>query len=207
VPAAWWCHVDPSLATNLEHSMAQRALPAVRTADDLQWLPDDSNRYEIIDGVLYVTSAPTLNHQRMVGALYRVIYPYATSLGLELFMAPVDVRASPVTQVEPDLLVAPRAVTHTVQTRWLPMPELILAIEVLSPSTARVDRGRKRELYLSERVDHYWIFDVDARSVSVWVPDAVECLTLTSADELCWQPVASADPLVIDLGALFAELL
>jgi Uma2 family endonuclease len=187
--------------------MAQRALPAVRTADDLQWLPDDSNRYEIIDGVLYVTSAPTLNHQRMVGALYMLLRPYATALGLELFMAPVDVRASPVTQVEPDLLVAPRAVTHTVQTRWLPMPALVLAIEVLSPSTARVDRGRKRELYLSERVDQYWIFDVDARSVSVWSPEAVEGITLTSADELCWQPVASAGPLVIDLGALFAELL
>jgi type VI secretion system protein ImpD/type VI secretion system protein ImpC len=63
--------------------------------------------------VLYVTPAPSVNHQRGVGALHVLIRPYVASIGLEVLMAPLDVRASPVTQVEPDILVLPRALART----------------------------------------------------------------------------------------------
>lgn len=187
--------------------MAWRAPAVARTADELDDIPSDGNRYEIIDGELFVTAAPSLAHQRMVGALYVRLRPYAAALGLEVLMAPFDVRASPVTQVEPDLLVLPRALASALRTRWAPMPALVLAVEVLSPSTAAVDRGRKRQLYMSEGVDAYWVLDTESGSCEVWRGGASAPATLASNEMLCWQPVQAAASLEIGLRELFDEIL
>lgn len=187
--------------------MAQRAQASPLTADDLDRFPSDGNRYEIIDGVLYVTATPSRAHQRIVLALLMRIHPYVTSLGLEILFAPVDVRASPVTQVEPDLLVFVRAEANALQTRWMPMSMLVLAIEVLSPSTARVDRGQKRELYTAEGVSQYWIVDIEASTVEVWTPSETTPCVLQMAEVLEWQPVATAAPLRIGLQALVDDVM
>ncbi len=186
--------------------MAQRAQAWPRTADDLDDIPPDGKRYEIIDGELYVSAAPSIRHQLMLCALSATLRPYAASLGLAILTAPLDVRASSLTQVEPDLLALPRALAVGLLTRWAPMSALVLAIEVLSPSTATVDRGRKRELYMAEGVDQYWIVDLSAQTIEVWAAGADDPVALTAADVLRWQPVASVAPLGIDLGALFGEL-
>lgn len=186
--------------------MAWRASKVPRTADELDDIPPDGYRHEIIDGELFVTAAPSFAHQRMVGALYVRLRPYAAALGLDALMAPFDVRASPVTQVEPDLLVLPRALVSALRTRWAPMPALVLAIEVLSPSTAAVDRGRKRQLYMSEGVDQYWIFDTEAGGCEVWRDGESAPDSLATDGVLCWQPDQAADPLEIGLRALCDEL-
>jgi len=185
--------------------MARRAFPMVWTADDLERIPRERNRYEIIDGVLCVTPPPSTPHQRVVGGLYLRLRLYAEPLGLEVLMAPLDVRASPVTQVEPDLLALPRRHPARGLTRWEPISLLVLAVEVLSPSTAAVDRGRKRALYMSNGIDQYWIIDLVERSIEVWRPGADVPVRLDGDSTLAWEPVSGAEPLEIDLRALFDE--
>lgn len=183
--------------------MAMRAPQVPRTADDLDALPADGKRYEIIDGVLFVSAAPATAHQRVLGRLHFQLLPYAEPRGIEVLFAPVDVRASAVTQVEPDLLALPRRHVGRGLTRWEPMSLLMLAVEILSPSTAVVDRGKKRQLYTSAGVDQYWIVDLDASAVEVWRPGAVVAEVYGVADALRWQPVAGTEALVIDVAALF----
>src|SRR5918994_3828095 len=75
------------------------------TYKDLEQVPDDGLRYEIIDGELYVAAAPAKPHQRLLGRLYRLIDDAANAAGAgEVFMAPVDMRFSLHSQVQPDLL-------------------------------------------------------------------------------------------------------
>jgi len=181
--------------------MAQRALPLVRTADDLELLPDDGNRYEILDGILYVTPAPAIDHQRLLGALYLRLHAYTAANGLEVLMAPVDVRASEVTQVQPDLLVLPQHFPEEALTRWVPMARVVLTIEILSPSTTIVDRGRKRRLYVEAGVAEYWIVDPKRRCVEIWRVGAASADVVT--DTLLWQPLRSEAPLQVGLPALF----
>jgi Uma2 family endonuclease len=186
--------------------MAMRAPTVPRTADDLDALPADGNRYEIIDGELFVSAAPSMAHQRMLVRLVMRLFPYAEPLGIEVLVAPVDVRASAVTQVEPDLLALPRRHADRGRTRWEPMSLLLLAVEILSPSTAAVDRGKKRQLYTSAGVDQYWIVDLEAGTVEVWRPGAILPHVHAVGDALLWQPVVGVKALEINVATLFEEV-
>lgn len=186
--------------------MAMRAPKVPRTADDLDLLPADGNRYEIVEGELFVSAAPSMAHQRMLLRLAMRLFPYAEPLGIEIAVAPVDVRASAVTQVEPDLLALPRRHADRGRTRWEPMSLLLLAVEILSPSTAAVDRGKKRQLYTSAGVDQYWILDLDACRVEVWRAGAYRLNEYTVGDALRWQAVAGVKALKIDLSVLFEDV-
>ncbi len=180
------------------------AMPVSRlptTADELDEVPEDGNRYEIIDGELFVTPAPSRTHQRTQVALVLRLAPYAQSLGLELLAAPTDVRASHRTQVQPDLLVLPRSFEWRTDTRWEQMSRLVLAVEILSPSTSRLDHVLKRKLYLTQGVAEYWIVDCDAQSISVWT--AGQLTAHVQRDVLVWQPVVGHEALRIDLTAVF----
>ena len=183
--------------------MAMRAVPLYRTADDLDDRPDDRNRYEIIDGEVLVTPPPSLGHQRRLRELLLRLHPFALARGLEVLFAPLDVRASPVTQVEPDLLVLPLHFEGRGLVRWEPMSALVLVVEILSPSTAHVDRGRKRELYLEQGVPEYWIVDEVSRSVAVWRPGAGEAQHVR--DTLVWTPPGVTESLDVDLVSLFDD--
>ena len=169
-------------------------------------LPDDGNRYEVIDGELFVTPAPRLTHQGVLGALYLILAPYVKERKLgHAFFSPADIEFAPDTVVQPDLFVAP-SVNGRRPKNWRAIQHLILAVEVLSPSTARLDRVHKRALYQREGVDEYWIVDADAREVQRWRPADERPEVLS--EQLAWQPagVSDAQALVIDLPALFAEI-
>lgn len=105
--------------------------------------------------------------------------------------------------VEPDLFVVP-LVGGRRPLRWEDVRRLQLAIEILSPSTARADRLRKRALYQRERVPEYWIVDPDARVVERWRPDDERPEILDARLE--WQPDPTASSLLIDLNGYFAEV-
>ena len=174
------------------------------TADDLADTPDDGNRYEVIDGVLYVTPAPVLAHQWVQMRLTGPMLPYALANGLELFLAPTAVRASEITDVQPDMLVFDPARIDPDEERRLPMSSLVLAVEILSPFTRHRDRGLKRRTYLANGVAEYWVVDAKRRSVDVWqagaeTPDV-------RVDTLSWQPVAGYALLVIDLREIFTRV-
>ena len=175
------------------------------TVDDLEAMPDDGNRYEIIDGELFVTPAPATRHQWALMRLVARLLPWCDSVGRALFAAPTDVQASRLSQVEPDLFVVPRAVVFEGNQRWVPMDSLLLAVEILSPSTRRLDRKLKRTLYLGEGVPEYWIVDLDARTFGVWRPGA--SMADMQRESLIWHPSPDREPLVIDLVEYFREVL
>jgi len=184
--------------------MAQRAFPLTWTVDDLDLLPDDGNRYEIIDGELFVTPAPIYMHQRAQMQLISRMLGYVETLDLELLAAPTAVRASEFTEVQPDLLVLYRSPPDALEARWVPMPTLALAVEILSPSTRQRDRGLKRRTYLAKGVAEYWIMDLKRRCVEVWRAGAESAAVVTAT--LTWQPREPQAPLLVDFGEFFARI-
>lgn len=129
------------------------------TADDLDALPDDLLRYELVDGVLLVSAAPSEDHQIAqfeVSHLLRSAVPP----GLRVLTAPFDVRFGPRRLLQPDIVVLPR--DRTVHPRTP-----VLVVEVLSPSTSAVDLVLKRHVYEQGGIGSYWLVDPLTPSLTV----------------------------------------
>ena len=177
--------------------------PGQWTVEDVWRLPDDGSRYEVIDGVLYVTPAPRLVHQDAVAALHRLLHAYIIErpVGWALH-APADIVFGPRDGVQPDLFVAP-LVEGRRPASWKEITHLLLAVEILSPSTASRDRREKRRLY-QRHADEYWIVDLDARLIERWRPGDPRPEVLD--ETLVWQPAGAAEPLVVELPTVFREV-
>lgn len=185
--------------------MAMRVQQGEWTAELARALPDDGNRYEVLDGELFVTPAPARLHQRALLALYDRLRPYVVAHRLgELLLSPADIGFSPKRLLQPDLFVIPDAPGKRGKT-WRDVKSLLLAVEALSPFTARADRIRKRKIYLDEGVPEYWIIDLDARALERWRPGDERPEILP--DTLVWQPRAEIESLEIDLQEYFAAVL
>ena len=140
----------------------------VLTYDDYRLLPNDSNRYEILDGELSVTPAPSTRHQTVLGNLYRFLASYvvANQVGT-LFFAPTDLILVPTTVVQPDLIFIGNDRRQIVTERAIEgAPTLI--IEILSPTTHRTDRVTKAQLYAKHKVSNYWFIDPDQRTLEAY---------------------------------------
>ena len=132
------------------------------TREELDALPDDGLRHELIDGVFVMSPAPEVGHQRMSAALYRALWSASQRTGLEVLYAPVDVVLGD-NVVEPDLIVTR---SGDLTDRGLPTAPL-LAVEIRSPSTAWIDEGRKRTLYEEHGVAFYWLVGATTPSIAV----------------------------------------
>ena len=104
--------------------------------------------------------------------------------------------------MQPDLFVVPLPEGRR-SPNWTDVTTLLLAVEVLSPSTARYDRLTKRRLYQQQGVE-YWIVDLDARVVERWLPGSERPDII--ADLLEWRPDSSRPQLTIDLELVFARV-
>jgi len=167
-------------------------------------LPDDGQRYELVDGALLVSPAPSWRHQDAVGALYRHLHAWAQPRGLGVVrFAPADLAFEGPHLLQPDVFVAP-LVSGRRPRGWSDVKVPLLVIEVLSRSTARYDRLVKRAFYQRQGVPEYWIVDLDAPLVERWRPGDARPEILT--DRLEWQPDPAQPPLVLDLAALFEEI-
>ena len=133
------------------------------TFADLDALPDDGLRYELVDGTLLVSPAPSRGHQRVVTGLVGRLFA-ACPPELEVLVAPTDYRPTSSRSLQPDVLVVSRADPGT---RALTFP-LALAVEVLSPSSRSVDLVLKRALYEQAGVARYWVVDPVGPSVQAW---------------------------------------
>ncbi len=131
--------------------------------DDLDRMPDDGHRYELIDGMLIMTLAPSIRHQDVVLSL-AVILKAACPPGLKVMVAPTDVVISQDTVMQPDLLVARR---EDFTERDLPVAPL-LAVEVLSPSTRRYDLMLKFSRLEAAGCPSYWVIDPDTPELIAW---------------------------------------
>ena len=171
------------------------------TAERIRALPDDGLRHEVVDGEHLVTPSPRLVHQRAVGLLHRhlTLYVIEQRLG-ECFASPADVEFDPETLVQPDLFVTASRRAKS----WSEILPLRLAVEVLSPGTARADRLVKRPRYQRAGVE-FWIVDLDARLVERWRPGDGRPEVL--AERIEWRPEADTNPLIVDLKAFFGEVL
>src|SRR2546428_416832 len=139
------------------------------TAAMVRALPDDNYRYEVIAGELVVTPAPSATHQRAVtGLLVRLANYLQHEKWAEVLASPADISFHADMLVQPDLFVLPITPGEGRVLGWSQIRTLLLAVEVLSTSTARADRQVKRRLYQQERVGEYWIVDVDARIGEGW---------------------------------------
>ena len=175
------------------------------TAGQVRAMQDEAHawpRYELVDGLLLVTNAPRPVHQLVVSLLMEQLLPYVRRHDLgRVLTSPSALELEPNTVVQPDLFVV-RAADRPV-TQWSQVAGLLLAVEVLSPSTANVDRTRKRRLYQRAGVADYWVVDADARLVERWTPTDLRPEPVE--DRLTWRPAGGAEPLALDLSALFAE--
>ena len=178
------------------------SMPLARyyTADDVRALPDDGNRYETVHGELLVTPAPAVKHQRIVMRLIRILDGYLAAYGLEdLLTSPSDISFDNATLVQPDLFIADLGAFK--QTwRWADIKALHLVIEIVSPSSARSDRGVKRRLYQEQRIPEYWVVDMDQQHVEVWTPDAA--FPAIQREQLVWRHPELAETCVVDVAKL-----
>src|SRR3972149_5988561 len=136
--------------------MATRAL---LTYSDYAALPDDGRRYELHHGELSVTPAPGTRHQEAIVNLIGLLLQYVKSRGLgKVFVAPTDCILSNVTVVQPAVLYIAADRLAIISERGIEGAPT-LGVEVLSPSPARLNRGRKTQLYAEHGVPYYWIVD------------------------------------------------
>jgi Uma2 family endonuclease len=192
---------------DIEESRAMQMATDVRawTVADLAEMPDDGQRYEVIDGELFVTPSPALRHQDAIIELLFLLRPYVASHAVgHVVCSPADVTFSPRRGVQPDLFVAPLVNGRRPKT-LSEIRELLLAVEILSPSSARADRVVKRSMYRDEGVAEYWLVDLDARTFERSTPADARVEVITGALE--WHPNGAPAALSIDLERYFAKVL
>lgn len=136
------------------------------TVDDLEAMPDDGNRYELIDGTLIVSPAPSFRHQKMALKLAARLDSLCPD-DMHVLAAPFAVQESSSTEVQPDVLVG-RDGDFT--DKLLPVAPL-LAVEVLSPSSALVDLNIKKAVYERMGAPSYWVVDPQQPSLIVFELD------------------------------------
>ena len=138
------------------------------TYRDYAALPDDGRRYQILDGELFVTPVPGTRHQITSMRLSTQLHAHVTAHGLGLVLAaPADVILADTSIVQPDILFVATDRQAVVSARGIEGAPT-LGVEILSPTTADVDRRRKRDLYARYGVPYYWIVDADARVIEMY---------------------------------------
>ena len=164
---------------------------------------DPSHRYQVVDGELLVSPGPVPQHQRCVKLLMLHLDPFVERLRFgELFMGPGEVVPDDFTTMQPDVFVVP-AEEVSRAGNGAEFRRLALACEVLSPSTARFDRVKKRPKYQAMGAT-YWIFDMDARVVECWRPGASQ--PTIHDDVVTWHPDGAPEPFVLDLVSFFQKV-
>jgi Uma2 family endonuclease len=158
------------------------------TYQDYAALPDDGRRYQVLDGELCVRPAPGLPHQEISANLMAALHGHVKANGLgKVYSAPVDVVLSEApgatSIVQPDIVFVATDRLERRSARGIEgAPTLV--VEILSPTTAALDRRRKRELYARHGVPYYWIVDGEARAVEMYelVGQAYELLARATGD-------------------------
>ena len=180
------------------------AAPIYYTADMVRALPDDGNSYEVVRGELLVTPSPRLWHEvvgtRLLLAIQSYLNKHPVGLAIgsrsDLSWGLKDVLVSP------DLFVVPLEEARRLD--WLTLRTVLLAAEVLSPSSLRADRFTKRRLHQERGVPLYWVMDPDGLSVEIWRPE--DDIPVIEHQVLVWHPAGTAGPFTLELAELFRPI-
>jgi Uma2 family endonuclease len=199
-------HGDLRTRAEAEQTMGMpNTAPRYWTVDEVWALPEDPGvRYEVVDGELLVSPSPARWHQVTVARLLVSLTAYCDRTGVgEAMPAPFDVVLHRVdTLVQPDVVVLPPDAAMAVPPTK-PGPALLLAVEVLSPGTARQDRLRKRPRYQRAGIP-VWLVDLDGWVIEQWVPGSDQ--PVVCVDTLEWSPTGAAEPFRLDVAALMAQV-
>jgi Uma2 family endonuclease len=192
-----------------EQTMAMPAVVRRRwTANEVRTLQDESRpwpRYELIDGELYVTPAPGFRHQAGIMEIVAVLRPYVTANGLGgVLTSPADIELEPESVLQPDVFVFPMLDESIENPSWKNITSLLLAVEIISPSSIRTDRIEKRDQYMKMTVDECWIVDIDGLHVERWFKDRPN--VEVARESLTWVPAGARAPLTIELSSLFRAI-
>jgi len=168
------------------------------TLEEVDSLPDDGNKYELVRGELFVTPPPTDDHETIAARLTRILDPFIAANGLGMLYHPRAVMQFEGSQVEPDLMV--RQPQGSRKATWSQAPTPILIVEILSPYTRRRDHLQKRSLYIDAGVEEYWIVDPEENTVKSIRADRPE---VVSRDQLVWAPTGVGATLTLDIASIF----
>lgn len=172
------------------------------TYEDYLHFPDDGKRYELVDGEVFVTPAPNIRHQDIVGWLFVQLYEHLRRHGGgRVFVAPVDAVLSTTDVVQPDIVFVSDADTGRLTPANLQGPPT-LAVEVLSDP--RHDRVRKRRLYAQFGVTEYWIVDPDGERVEIHRLESQQYPTPTLLEAGTELTTPLLPGLSVDVAALLA---
>lgn len=178
-------------------------LPTLRrfTVDELDAFPNDGNRYELLDGVLFVTPSPGLPHQTVATKLAVILGTFVAEEPNVRVLAPGVILIPPKLQLEPDVLIARVAPGAA---RWEEVREYWLAIEVSGTGSRAYDREYKRDAYLDVGVLEAWRVELAAETIFVSKPGGEK--DRPHEIELIWRSPASGRELRVDIGALFRDV-
>jgi len=178
--------------------------PRVSYAELARW-PDDGRRYELYDGEAIVVPAPNWTHQRIVLNVARILKAYERDAGGGVVIAPFDIVLSQHDVLQPDVVyfgAEKRARQHPLEAAYV-VPDL--AVEVLSRSTERRDRGRKMDLLARYGLPEYWLIDPIGRSLEIYGKQG-DTLALAGAFESAQRIGSPSLPdLVVDFARLFQD--
>ncbi|HSB82227.1 MAG TPA: Uma2 family endonuclease [Candidatus Methylomirabilis sp.] len=141
----------------------------VLTYREYEALPADGRRYEIHEGELSVTPAPSPQHQMISRNLLAVLHSHVKAKGIgEVLYAPLDVILSDTSIVQPDIVYLDPSRVSAISRRGVEGPPT-LVVEILSPTTTLTDRSTKHQLYARYAVPFFWLVDPEGRSVESFV--------------------------------------
>jgi Uma2 family endonuclease len=186
-------------------SVSQQPNRYVWTYDEYARLPDDGNRYEVIDGEVLVTPAPSTDHQFILYRLIVAIGAYVEREGFGVVLPDVDVLFATGQFLRPDLVVVPRSARGGVTSRGVEMAPALM-VEILSPSSRAIDRVKKPRRYAEFGVPLYWVIDPEERCAWVWrfadgatEPERVE-------HWVTWDPTGVSQAFELDLAELLKPM-
>lgn len=174
------------------------------TYQDYQELPNDGKIYQIVEGTLFMTPVPTTTHQQISRDLEFLIWDYVRERNLGVVLdAPVDVVLSHTDIVQPDIVFISNERKKIIQERGIfGPPDLI--VEILSPSTRKLDEQLKRDLYDRHGVREYLIVHPDERVVEHYRRQEgmlTRIATLSQDETISFHTIPG---LVIELGQVFS---
>ena len=168
------------------------------TLEELDLLPEDGNKYELVHGELFMTPAPTYHHETIAARLARLLDRYAEANDLGLVYRPRSIVQRRGSRGEPDIMVREAGVSRI---SWDDVSIPILVAEILSPSSRRRERERKRAFYIDDlKIPHYWIVDPAKRVITIVSPGRPDVVCAEAAE---WHPSGAGAPLVVDVQRLF----
>jgi Uma2 family endonuclease len=179
--------------------------PYAWTYDEYARLPDDGNRYEVIDGEVLVTPAPSTDHQHVLSRLLTALKAYVERERFGVVLPDVDVLFVTGQFLRPDLVVVPRSAREGVTSRGIEAPPALM-VEILSPSSRSIDRVKKPRRYADFGVPEYWVVDSEERCVWIWRFAAGATEPDRVADRLSWRPAGADAPFELPIGELFRSM-